>query len=80
MTILAFLPSIYNFLESWKQTFLDEQITSLYAVHSVGHVFSIGDAVSPLRRKHTLGDPWCGDLVTAITLSRILECSSSSDY
>ena len=36
-----------------KGTFLGKLVTSLYAVHSLGHVFIIGGAVSLLKRKHT---------------------------
>ena len=36
-----------------KGTFPGRLVASLYAVLSHGHVFSIGGAVSPSRRKHT---------------------------
>ena len=47
-------PGLYYKAKVLKQTFLNEQITSLYSVHSVEHLFSSSDAVSPLKRKHTL--------------------------
>ena len=36
-----------------KGTFLGKLVALLYAVHSLGHVFIIGGAVSLLKRKHT---------------------------